>query len=508
VTAELEKVRAELLESRRLLSQVPGAVGALADVEARLGALQQEVARLTAMRASEGELRRELDALRARETELRERLAHLRQRLEAHRVELPRPAGFGHDSGGFFLRTDDGRFDLRLGGYLQMGYEGALRSTGAPHAASTYDLWRNLSAFELRRAKLTLGGQAGMPFVHYYVELDFARIYTPDSLAWHDESRALATLRSPLQDYYVDVAPWSFLAARVGQFRVPFGREHLTTPDHLLLVDRSVVDRAFTFDRDLGLMLYGGVRDERVAWQGAILNGNGANALHNTGDLLYVARLVLSPLGAVAPGESDLTRTPRPRVAAGGSFAYHRARLDSGALGVATSGSLSGIAVTDAGTPPTVDHVDTYQAGADLAFKWRGLSLQGEYVWRRQVTASGIAPTPTGKTRFTGAYGQAGYMVVKRKVEVAGRFAYAEPSGLTLAANRALLASLEQTLPRSVYEGTVGATYFHRGDSAKVVLDGSFLRERHIPGLGTDAVAGDAYNRDGWRLRLMLQLKF
>ncbi|HEY3351761.1 MAG TPA: porin [Polyangia bacterium] len=511
IAAELERLRAEVLENRRLLSQVPGAVTALADLESRLGLMQAEVQRLSGMRQTEADLRRELDQLRAGELEVRTKLAQIRLSLDEHRVPLPRPAGFGHDREGFFFRTDDGRYELRLGGYVQPGWEGARRSTEAPHDYATYDLWRNLSAFSLRRAKLTLGGHAVKPWIQYYVELDFARMGNPDFLVWHDQTSSLAGLRSPLLDYYVDLGRYAFAALRVGQFRVPFGREHQIPEDRLLLVDRSITDNAFTFDRDIGLMLHGAVMDERLGYQAAVLNGTGPNQLHNTGDLLYVARLVLSPLGPVSAGESDLHRTPRPRLAAGGSFAYRRARLDSamGALGGLSGGPAAG--APGALGPgrgslaqvyePTLDRVDIYQAGAELAAKWRGATFQGEYIYRRQINATGSVPaTWSGKTRFKGYYAQAGYMVCKRHLEVAGRFAYAEPPAFGVPQY------LQRQLPESVYEGTLGTTYYVKGEAFKLVLDGSYLKERAIAAL--DPTGATAFDRTGWRARLMLQLKF
>jgi hypothetical protein len=343
-----------------------------------------------------------------------------------------------------------------------------------------------------------------MPAIRYSVELDFARMSNPDFLVWHDQtlSRGLTGLRSPLEDCFVEVMPWAFLGARVGQFRVPFGRTYLTTPDLLAFVDRAVADPAFTFDRDVGLMLQGAVLRDRLAYQGAVLNGAGANRLHTGADLLYVARLVASPLGPVTAGEGDREPTPGPRFAVGASYAGRRARVD------AVPGAAAGLVPGAAGAPsqgdgPALDHVIVNQVGVDAVAKWRGASLQGEYVWRRQDNDTGAVPANYSlKTRFRGGYVQAGYFVLKRRLEVAGRFAYTDVPG-------ALGDTYGQRLqPRAVYEGTLGVGYYQFGHNAKVLVDGSYLREKEIAALGIDPATQLAYDRDGLRLRVMVQVRF
>jgi phosphate-selective porin OprO/OprP len=503
--AELDALKAQVESSRRDLAQVPVAMTALDQLTSELAAMRGAVERLAAMRSSESDLRRELDELRVKLHETRAEVGQLRVRVDQPPPEYPLPGGVGHDRRGFYLRTEDGTFELRLSGYVQAGYEGAYRTTGMPEeTAGAYDQWRNLSAMNLRRAKLLLGGHLLRPELRYRVELDLARIYQGDGLVWHDQSTRLATLRSPLEDLWIEVAFRPWLVARVGQLRVPFGREHQIQESKLHLVDTSVVDRSFTFDRDVGLMLHGLTLKEHLGYQLAVLNGNGPNRLHDTGDLLYVARLLLAPLGPVLLAGPDHACGRKPHLTVGGSFAYRRARLDGGLGGLgglAASGSLGQVAAT------TLDRVDIYQVGAELQGRWRRFTLAGELVWRRQrnvhdAVAVTFYPGKEYGADYWGAYGQAGYYFLRDTLEGVVRYAFAEPHGF------GRITWEQQQLPRAVHEATLGLNYFYAGHNAKVMIDGSYLVERGVAALGTSTDNYPLYDRKSGRLRLILQLKF
>jgi hypothetical protein len=506
VKADLDKLKAEIEANRRDLVQVPVALTALDQLTTEVTAMRAEVQRLSALRAAESDWRRELEELRTQLAAARTQLGELRARVDQPQPEVSIPGGLGRDRRGFYLRTEDGTFELRLSGYVQAGYEGAVRSTGMPdETPGTYDQWRNLSAFNLRRAKLLVGGFVLRPELRYFVELDLAKLYQRDYLVWHDQTNRLSSLRSPLEDVWVEVELRKWLVARAGQLRVPFGREHQIQESKLHLVDTSVVDRSFTLDRDLGVMLHGTCPRERVGWQLAVMNGNGPNRLHDTGDLLYVARVLAAPLGKVLFASPDKACDCKPHLTLGGSFAYRRARLDGGlgALGgVATAGSLAQVVA------PALDRVDVFQVGAELALKWKRLTLLGEYVWRRQhnkweTVESTFYPGKEFGASYWGAYGQAGFYAIKQKLEVVGRYAFAEPHGFGLSVWD------QEQLPRAVHEATLGVNYFHAGHNAKVMLDGAYVLERGLAVLSSDLTnPGSFYDRKSGRVRLIVQLKF
>jgi phosphate-selective porin OprO and OprP len=503
---DLDKLKAEVEASRRDLVQVPVAMTALDQLAAEVSTMRAEVERLAAMRTTESDLRRELDRVRIQLDEASAQLGQLRARVDQPPPEYPLPGGIGRDHRGFYLRTEDATFELRFSGYLQAGYEGAYRTTKSDETAATYDQWRNLSAFNLRRAKLLVGGFVLRPQLSYFVELDLAKIYQRGYLVWHDQTSGQQSLRSPLEDAWVEVAFKKWLVARAGQFRVPFGHEHQIQESKLHLVDTSVVDRSFTFDRDLGVMLHGTCPREKLGWQAAVMNGTGPNRLHDTGDLLYVARLLGAPLGQVITASPDKLCDCRPHLTLGLSFAYRRARLDAGsgaqAAGVAAAGSLGQVVA------PAIDRVDIYQVGAEVALKWKRLTLLGEYVWRHQsnlhdTVVASFYPGKEFGADYWGAYGQAGFYAIRQRLEVVARYAFAEPHGFGLSAWE------QEQLPRAVHEGTLGVNYFYAGHNAKIMLDGSYILERGLAALGM--VTSDPstfFDRKSGRVRLIVQLKF
>jgi phosphate-selective porin OprO and OprP len=504
--AAVESLKAEVDASKRDLVQVPVALTALDQLTAELTAMKAEVQRLSGMRTTESDLRRELDRLGTELAEARSQIGELRARVDQPQPEQPLLGGIGRDHRGFYLRTEDAAFELRIMGYVQAGYEGALRHNNMPdESAATYDQWRNLSAFNLRRAKLLIGGHVLRPELRYFIELDLAKMYQRDYLVWHDQTNRLASLRSPLEDVWVEVEFRKWLVARVGQFRVPFGHEHQVQESKLHLVDTSVVDRSFTFDRDLGVMLHGTCPREKIGWQLAVMNGNGPNRLHDTGDLLYVARLLGAPLGKVIFASPDRYER-KPHLTLGASFAYRRARLDGGlgavAGSVGTAGSLAQALTA------SLDRVDIFEVGAELTFKWKRFTLLGEYVWRHQDNKSNTVeasfyPGKEFGAKYWGAYGQAGVYAIKEKLEIVARYAFAEPHGFGLTAYE------QEQLPRAVHEATLGVNYFHAGHNAKIMLDGSYVLERGLAALGINETSGfPLYDRKSARLRLIVQLKF
>ncbi|MBI5480413.1 MAG: hypothetical protein HY906_16235 [Deltaproteobacteria bacterium] len=524
VKADLDKLKAEVEAGRRDLVQVPVAMTALDQLTSEVSAMRAEVARLAAMRAAESDLRRELDRIGTQLQEARAQIGELRARVDQPPPEYPLPGGVGRDHRGFYLRTEDATFELRLSGYVQAGWEGALRYTGSyrdsvsyDRYASSYDQWRNLSAFNLRHAKLLVGGFVLRPELSYFVELDLAKIYQRDYLAWHDQANRLPSLRSPLEDAWVEVAFRKWLVARAGQFRVPFGHEHQIQESKLHLVDTSVVDRSLTLDRDLGVMLHGTCPKEKLGWQLAAMNGTGANRLHDTGDLLYVARVLGAPLGKVITASPDRHCDCKPHLTLGVSFAYRRARLDGGYGGLAGTAAAGSLAQVLA---PALDRYDIYQVGAELAMKWKRLTLLGEYVWRHQnvvwrhdelgnrIPLSVEATFYPGKVSgadYWGAYGQAGFYALRERLEVVARYAFAEPHGYGLSVWD------QEQLPRAVHEGTLGVNYFHAGHHAKIMLDGSYILERGLAVLSTDSTLTDPgkfHDRKSARVRLIVQLKF
>lgn len=248
-------------------------------------------------------------------------------------------------------------------------------------------------SFKVRRAKTRLEGWAWMPSLRY--ELQFSWVGGDPG----------ATASSPLEDAEIvwDVSGKGALELHAGQYKVPFGRQEMTSSEQQQFCDRSILSGEFTRGRDQGLSLQGRLARGKLAYMAGAFNGNQRNRPTNDNDKYqYDVRLVFEPWGEVGYSESDLESARRPLLAVAAQF-------ESNDLHGTTNG----------------DDLATTSWGADLVLKYRGLFVFGEYFTRRRVPELGPAFDSPGFNL------QAGYLVWRRRVEIAVRYARWDPSRST-----------------------------------------------------------------------------
>lgn len=331
---------------------------------------------------------------------------------------------------GVTFRSEDERYALTIRGRIQARFTLAEQ----PEAPQT--------EFQIRRMRLELMGNVFSRDLQYYVHLGFAGADNePD-------------LRLPLRDAYFTWTALRDLNVRAGQMKVPFGRQRVASSSALQFVDRANAVAEFNLDRDVGVSLRSGDLfglGGRLAYQLGVFNGDGRNRLSETEGLLWVARLQVAPFGEYDDlVEGDLARLATPRLALGGAVAYNqntrRARSTFG---------------------------DSYQRGfdyvhanVDLAFKWRGFSLQAEWLYRRAGEDSheltgGTTPTREYSRSGWGYYVQAG-LFLTRRMELAARWGEIHPSDGTdpnLRRNRELGGALSWYFQR--HDLKLQADYFY-----------------------------------------------
>ena len=144
-------------------------------------------------------------------------------------------AGY-HD--GFYLRSEDERFLLKLGGRLDFGLQ-----LGFLGGSSDY------GSFDLVHAKVFAGGNAFSKDVQFYLQAGAARNDRP--------AASFPIVESPdgglvLEDYFVKLNRGS-ANLRVGQFKVPYGRQAMVYSGNLQFTDRSIATRYLTLGRDRGV---------------------------------------------------------------------------------------------------------------------------------------------------------------------------------------------------------------------------------------------------------------
>jgi hypothetical protein len=190
--------------------------------------------------------------------------------------------------------------------------------------------------------------------------------------------------------------PYSFLNLALGTAPLAFSRGAFTSSSRLQMIERPMSIQRIVPGAQLGLAALGTLAGGILEYATGIYNGQPGRFGFGPLDrgFLYAARLQVAPLGRMSPGESDYDQSPI-RFALGGDYYYSE----------------------DAS-------IRTHAASADVALKWRGLSLTGEVLWdRREPMDAPVAPTSLPSTTDRLAfYAQAGYFVVPRLLELAARY--------------------------------------------------------------------------------------
>lgn len=243
----------------------------------------------------------------------------------------------------------------------------------------------DLGSFRIRRAKTKFEGWVYDKDLTYELQLN-----------WPDSS-------NPLEDANVNydfTQGKKAFQLKAGQFKVPFGRQELTSSGSQQFVDRSLVSNEYARGRDIGVQVWGLPAKGKLDWRFGVFNGNGRTVSRNDNDeYQYNARVTFQPFGDVKYSEGDFESTGRPLLAIAGQY-------ESNDRAGATAG----------------DDRSRDIAGGDVVFKYKGFFLFGEY-----FTSSD--EFEVAADRDTDGYNvQAGYFVVPQKFEVALRQAVLDPN--------------------------------------------------------------------------------
>ena len=264
--------------------------------------------------------------------------------------------------------------------------------------------------FSIPRLRLKWDGFAFKPWFLYTVQLN-----VNDDL--------------DLRDMYFTAAYDNNIMPRVGQWKVPFGRQELTSSSALQFINRSIVNDEFGYGRDRGVALMGGLGPRyNFSYSGGVFNGDGRNGSSADSNLLYAGRIQFGIGGASDKAKfkanssyatgSDYSITP--------NFAKAPTLVAGAAIG-----AIPGLNCDR--KSPDGDQCDRYEElglvqadlttiTGDLSFKMPIFNVQGSYYGRW------INPDEQGVTQDTaydqGFNVQAGAFLMPKTVEVAGRYSY------------------------------------------------------------------------------------
>jgi phosphate-selective porin OprO and OprP len=298
---------------------------------------------------------------------------------------------------GFTFTSPDEKFQLALGGRMQFRYN-YFDKDGTP----------NSSQWQTKRIKFYTNGFVYNKDLTYGLQADFVN---------GNNVRLL-------DDAFMNYRLLDEVQIRVGQFKTPFVRQEMISDGNLQLVDRSIVADNFKQGRDIGAMLHGKFAGGLLTYGVGGFGGAGQSTPRTSNNNALVGRIAVNPFGEMAYSEADLDAAKKPLMTVGASYLKNTlqktgatafADVDPKATAYFGKGWLG----TGVGKFGNTEKVDVNSVGIDAAFKWQGLSIQGEYLLGQadgQITNNTL--------RAQGFYAQAGYCIIPSKLEAAVRYSF------------------------------------------------------------------------------------
>ena len=327
-----------------------------------------------------------------------------------------------------------------------------------------------LSQFDVPRLRLSLSGGVYKPWLRYSFQFELGRTSGESGSRIKD---ALIEIRPVGRSYRI----------ALGQFKVPFGLQQLTSSGRLQFVDRAITDSKFNPSRDMGAMISGTALSRKLGYDAGVFNGSGESIRQTNQSHLWAARVYLHPFGTYSPAESAIDAPATPVLHLGAGLRGGKQLRGRTADGI-------------------VEEPDNQTAwNVEVAYKRPRFFSTAEYFW---MTDEQQNPARLSDVDSRGYHVQAGYMVVPETTELG--ILWAAISGDTEVEDADL----------TELRGVVN--YFMMGHSLKLQADVGRLaygrqfallpaRARQgLPALGTRLVSGEALADT--QVRVQLQLSF
>jgi phosphate-selective porin OprO/OprP len=263
------------------------------------------------------------------------------------------------------------------------------------------------STFAVRRARVRFESVVWDPRLKVNVQLSFSR---------GDMDFENSRIPNILRDYTVQWQATPRFSVMAGQTKLPGNRQRVISSGEQQFTDRTIVNGAFTIDRDMGFWAqYNAGTSRPVILRAAVTSGEGRAVQTGNAGLAYTGRVELQPLGAFLGGgdyfEGDLLREPTPKLSVGATFSHNeQAERAGGQLG-----------------PFLFEPRDMQTTLLDVLLKYRGFSASAELARRSAadpITTDGV------ETRFvltgTGVTMQAAYLT-PANIEFGARFSVVDP---------------------------------------------------------------------------------
>jgi len=260
-------------------------------------------------------------------------------------------------------------------------------------------------SFRIRRAKLKFEGWFYHPWLSYEVQTNWPGISSSNLGNYLEDANLNWDLTKGKKRFMV----------KLGQYKVPFGLQELTSSGSQQFVDRSLVSNSFFRGRDTGVSVWGVLGNNKLEYRAGLFNGGGlTRPANDNGKFQYNARVTFQPNGAVPLGTYSGAHQSESD--------FETARLGKPIFTVSAAveqNDLSFVA-SDLKTnlKSTLFEIDTM-------FKYRGFSATGMVAWGSRN------PQEVNETYDTsGWFAQAGYFLKPGTWELALRYGRNDPSDL------------------------------------------------------------------------------
>ena len=260
-----------------------------------------------------------------------------RHNLPAYERPTPKPATIPFD-----VSWKDGKTTIKSkNAQLSMSNRVQIRWT-----QEMPEVGEDVGSFRIRRAKTKFEGWVYTKDLTYELQLN-----------WPDTA-------NPLEDANINydfTHGKKLFMLKAGQYKVPFGRQELTSSGSQQFVDRSIVSSRFARGRDIGVQLWGNPLGNKIDWRVGIFNGNGRTVSRNDNDKYQLdARLTFQPFGDVKYSETDFESTDKLLIAVAAQYENNERPT------------------APAGTTPAFT-TEKEILGLDAVLKFKGMSLYGEW---------------------------------------------------------------------------------------------------------------------------------
>ncbi len=372
---------------------------------------------------------------------------------------------------GYRLRSSDpdSPFELRVNGRMQFRFT----SFDAERRGATSSMPVYRSDFEIERGRLEFRGTFLDGKTHFFINLD----------ADTDDNHGVI-----FHDFWVNHRFNDCFDLYVGKAFVPGSRDWLSGSTSTHLIDRSLATTFFRPDRSVGVWAIGEPIED---FHYRVMVGNGFNTTDlSAGEVdnkfTYSGSVWWDPLAAYGSGYADLEHHEDLAMRVGASFAWspeedgqQPANREADAIRLSNGTRLTAL---------RVEKFDLSLVALDAALKYCGFSANSEFFYRSLDNL--IAPTSPSMPRNYedwGAYVDAGYMIVSKRLEAVARYS-----------------TIQGDLQNS-YEYAAGINYYIDGTHTnKLSFDATLLDGAPTSNSGPNYRVGD----DGWMFRVQWQIAF